>query len=84
MPPILSNRPYPLRSKKFSGAVSITTQADYTDTEWKILLMAPLSAGFALAMSDFGLISTEIEGYAMNKELTEAVQKRCKSILAMN
>ncbi len=53
----------------------MTTQADYTDAEWKTLLMAPLSAGFAVAMSDFGLISTAIEGSAMNKELTEAVQK---------
>jgi hypothetical protein len=56
----------------FLGENFMTTKADYTDAEWKTLLMAPLSCGFAVAMSDFGLVSTAIEGAAMNKELSEA------------
>lgn len=60
--------------KAFSGENSMTTKADYTDAEWKTLLLAPLACGFSVAMSDFGLVSTAIEGAAMSKELSEATK----------
>ncbi|HIK13704.1 MAG TPA: hypothetical protein IGS53_00130 [Leptolyngbyaceae cyanobacterium M33_DOE_097] len=36
--------------------------------------MAPLSCGFAVAISDFGIVSTAIEGAAMSKELAAATE----------
>jgi len=62
----------------------MTTRADYTDAEWKTLLMAPLACGFAVAMSDFGLISTAIEGAAMNKELAAATETYAGNELIQN
>lgn len=50
----------------------MTTKADYTETEWKALYLTPIACGFAVAMSDFGIISSAIEGAAMGQELAQA------------
>ncbi|NJN86149.1 MAG: hypothetical protein HC881_07295 [Leptolyngbyaceae cyanobacterium SL_7_1] len=50
----------------------MTTKADYTEAEWKTLYLAPIACGFAVAMSDFGIVSSAIEGAAMGKELAQA------------
>ncbi|MGG6292837.1 hypothetical protein ACQ4M4_00315 [Leptolyngbya sp. AN02str] len=47
----------------------------YSSSELSTLAAAPMMAGLAVALADFGVVSTAIEATAMSKEIASAAQK---------
>ena len=53
----------------------MTTRADYTDNEWKLLMDAPTLVGMGVSMADFGVVSFAKEFAALIRAVIGAKEK---------
>ena len=53
----------------------MTTRADYTDDEWKLLMSSPTLVGMGVSLADFGLVSFAKEFTALIRAVIGAKEK---------